>query len=203
MKEPILDTPFRDSFYDFLETKEEIIWKGEPKRYPSLIKNEKDFFGFAKNDIRGCLNSTFGILLFSIGFIQLEDYLIARLIWFFGYIASILAYDILIKNPYKQIEYALTQNKAIFKFIKKGSKKVIIHSLPFKDIAKVDVAMEKDFDNIGAIFFYLKNPNEKPFTIRNVRHGVERYQITMELIEHPNEVVKLIREGIENAKDYK
>ncbi|MFK7775516.1 MAG: hypothetical protein AB8F94_25465 [Saprospiraceae bacterium] len=201
MKKEILDIPFRDSIFDFLEIKEEIIWQGEPQLFPNRNRNEKLYLGYSLDDILSRLMFTLLCVFIVLALILLEDYPIAGLIFVIGTAATVIIYEYIYKGTSRNIEYILTQKKVFFKFTKKGSTKTAFHAISYGDISKVDVAMEGDLEDIGAIFFYLKNPNNKPFTTRNIRYGGERYQITMELIEHPYEVIKLIREGIENSKE--
>ena len=201
MKNKVLDIPYKETFADFLETKESICWQSAPQFFPSLNKNEELFFGYSFEDIRYNVGVIILILFSLFILLQAEEYPIFSLCFVIVIIIGFVIYSpIYHLFPFKDIQYAITQKKMIFKFVYRWSSKIKIHTIPFENISRINVIMEKDLEDIGTIFIYLKNPNNKPFKTRNIRRGGERFHITMELIEHPNEVIKLIQRNINNNK---
>ncbi len=198
MKKLILDTPFRDSFSDFLEKGETIAWEDsaiDPKYAITPIKKSR--FQFNRNEI----------IIFILAAILLGGYIIfhdqlAKSGTTFLVIAAILLLNVFYKKHHKNdvAEFAISTKRILIK--SNHSKKRIIYEIPFSQLNNC-IVVEKESGR-GTIFLALKNPEEtqfETFTIKDNGEIEKRHQPTLENIEDPQAVAKLIREGIRKVKN--
>ena len=198
MKKLILDTPFRDSFSDFLEKGETIVWEDsaiDPKFAVTPIK--KNFFQFTRRRIIITILTALALGIYIIFY----DTLVSSNITFL-FIAFILMLSALDKKHHGNdiAEFALSTKRILIK--SNYSKNRVIYDIPFSHLNNCIVEEKKS--GRGTIFLALKNPVEIPFetfTIKDNGEIEKRHQPTLENIADPQEVAKLIREGIRNTNE--
>ena len=197
MKNEILDTPFQNSFSDFLQKDEMAIWEGQPR-----FKTK--FFEVFLGDRKALtlIASFFGFLVFLyFSFIFLIPLLMGIL--FSNFIIKIIALVIflLILSPRilslvkrKKTAYFITNRQIIFQLWQRGKKR--IYHIPFSAIH--DLVVQEEGKNYGVIFLAIKNPQGLQFDTYNLRSGERRHQPTLEMVENVGEVAEFIRQGIQN-----
>ena len=200
MKKEILDTPFRDSFEDFLHKDETIQWEktiDEEIEIPVIFNDEgqwifnyqlliKPFlicsvFSFFFYFLTGSTNRPFG----------------AFVPYIFWIVALPKAYRIYGTKSHPT-KYAITTKRILFRL--SHLPKNEIHDIPFSEINNCIVTISEG--NTGTIFLAVKNPKLIPFetfTILDNNEKEWRHQPTLESIDEVNLVAELIRKGIENA----
>lgn len=188
MKNQILDEPIRDSFSDFLEKGERIVWSASPRIYDPINDNLVSIRAV------GLIYLWFAVsfsLELGIGWGTLVCLVIFLL----------MAFHTIWKNRKRsEILYAVSQKRIIFQLPYDDKKK--IHQIELKDILNV-VVNERTIDkDHGTIYIAAKNPNLIPFDTYNLGSGEKRHQPTFEMIRKPQEVAKLIREGIQREKNH-
>ena len=196
MKKPILDTPFRDSFSDFLEKGETIVWEDsaiDPKYAITPIK--KNFFQLTRHNIIITILTAVALGIYIFFYDQLVASGASLLV-----IAFILLLSAFNKKHHKNdvAEFAISTKRILIK--SNHSKNRLIYEIPFSQLNNCLVEEKKS--GRGTIFLALKNPEEiqfETFTIRDNGEIEKRHQPTLENIEDPQAVAKLIREGIKNA----
>lgn len=185
MKNEILDEPIRDTFSDYLQQGETIVWEGQPRQ------NNPFTGGFGV-----------GVFIFCFYFLLMHD---AFKPFTIPIIISILVGHIVFtvyKNKKKgKTKYAISQKSVFFQIRSLG--KTEIHTIPFEDLNNV-IVTENDFylsfkKGIGVIHLGHKNPAQLNFTTYDFDITERRHQPTLELIEDVNKIAELIRQGIRNV----
>jgi len=189
MKNLILDELIPDSFSDYLEKGETIVWQAsadkkeysiaptKPEREKVTVKNFSldilflIFFFVSFYFIENLSNGEFYLLAFSLMFLFI---LIERI-------------------RSKPIKYAITTHRVLFKSI--ISRKVRMYEIPLSEINQCIIV--ENNNQKGTIFLAIKNPDTIDFD--TLRNGEKRHQPTLENIENPEAVAELIREGIKNV----
>ena len=198
MKNLILDTPFRDSFPDFLEKGETIVWEDsaiDPKY--AVTPTSKKRFEFNRNKIIITILAAILLGIYIIYHEELASSGTSLLI-----IAALLLLNVLNKKHYGNdvAEFALSTKRVLIK--SNHSKSRVIYQVPFSQLRNCIV--EEKESGRGTLFLVLKNPSEvqfETFTIKDNGDIEKRHQPTLENIEDPQAVAKLIRQGIKNAND--
>ncbi|MFK8009003.1 MAG: hypothetical protein AB8H03_21755 [Saprospiraceae bacterium] len=196
MEKLILDTPFRDSYSDFLEKGETIVWKDsaiDPKY--AVVPVKKKLFNFNRNEILIIILAGFFLGIYIVFYDKLAASGTSFLV-----IVLLLLLNVFHKQHYKNhiAEFALSTKRILIK--SNHSKDRVIYEIPFSQLNNCIVEEKKS--GRGTIFLDLKNPAEiqfKTFTIIDNGEIEKRHQPTLENIEDPQAVAKLIREGIKNA----
>ena len=190
MKNEILDELTRDSFADFLEKGETILWRGNPRLNKSL-------FYIILSDLK---NHFFGVVI---------SLIILTLFFkiFFGLLVGIFVFSILLlfhhawvffKNRKKQQTlYAISQKRIFFSF--NDPNETNIHIVDFTELENFIVTQDNFQLEVSTFFLGVKNPSSITFTTYNLKNSNRRHQPTLELIEDYKIVSKLLREGIKNA----
>lgn len=190
MKKLILDTPFRDSFSDFLDKGETILWQENPRLNISYFNH--------------ILKEPIEQLLIAIVIVLFLTFYLMEFIGPLGGIIIFLTYVIIehfwvnfrnIKN--KKTLYAITQKRIFFSF--KTLNKATIHSINFIDIKNFQINHDKYDKKSNTVFLSLKNPTSISFTTYNLKNGEGRHQPTLELIKDAKTVSNLLLNGIKNA----
>ena len=219
MKKLILDTPFRDSFPDFLEKGETIVWEGKPslKSDSAFSSDPEDYNNYDRHAM---------VAVFIIGLIFLltaED--TPYVAWFSFIVLTFLAVILpaWMRKIKKNYSYAITQKQIIFQFKKNWFGKNNFHTILLSEIKDVIVVMKYDIEKmeeryaetyeavpvfyqtkaakkIGTIFLVPRHPQMINFETTNLSNNDKRHQPTLELLEDANAVAKIIREGIRNHK---
>ena len=189
MKKEILDAPFRDSFSDFLEKGEEIVWTYSPNDAPTFI---------------GEKGSNLGVAFLAMGFAA--PFIFALLYWSFSIkipiVLALLAVLLFFRKKRmqrgaKRTQYVITQKRIFFQLPSFSKNK--IQEIPFLDLKSMIVTTNGN--GLGTIFLVAKNPESVTFDTYALDgdETKKRHQPTLELIENPEEVAQLIRQGIQNA----
>ena len=194
MKKEILDTPFRDSFSDFLEKGETIVWQGsaiDPKYAVAPIY--KNYFNLNRREI---IIMILAITLLGV-YIFFYDVLKSPELSFLVLVAFLLL-NVFYTKYYRNdvAEFALTSKRILIK--SNHSKYRVIYDIPFSQLNNCIVEEKKS--GRGTIFLALKNPKEIPFetfTIKDNGEIEKRHQPTLENIKDIDEVTQLIRKGIQ------
>lgn len=196
MNNQILDTPFRDSFSDFLEKGETIVWEGSPTdpEY-AIVPVKKGLIDFNRNQIIMWILAT----IFIMTYIFFYDELIATGASFL-IIGLVLLLGALNKKHHKRdfAEYAISTKRVLFK--SNHAKQKMYFDLPFDQLTNC-IVVEKE-PGRGTIFLALKNPTAiafETFTVKDNGEVEKRHQPTLENIENPQAIAKLIREGIQRT----
>lgn len=191
MKKLILDTPFRDSFSDFLEKGETIIWRGTPRL------NISYFNYILKKPLEQIPIFLLVTLFLTVFFLD-----------FFGPLGGIIINFIFIiiqhfwvefnNRKKKRTHYAITQKRIFFSF--KILTKTNIHTIYFSELLNFQVNQDKFDRKENTFFLAVNNSKSIAFTTYNFKNGEQRHQPTLELIEDAKTVSKLLRNGIKNTK---
>lgn len=226
MKNQVLDTPFRDSFPDFLEKGETLLWEGQPSN-KSLQKMEPE-----PNNYSDHSQNTFWVFY---------TILIIVLIYNGGSIGAIVAM-ILIgifskvipflfsvnKNNYK---YAITPKQVLFEIKKNYIGKKKIHTIPLTEIKDIILVMAYDLEKIqaeheevedqmnqgwggeksklnfaegaekiGTIFIVPKHPEKIDFETVNLENNERRHLPSLEYLDNAAEIVALLKKEIKKIK---
>ncbi len=222
MKNLILDTPFRDSFSDYLVKGETIVWKGQPSlKSASSFESDPDD---SNNYDRYAIASSFFI-----GFILLyatRDTPYAGWLFFTILLFIMVIIPTWMIQKKKNYTYVITQNQILFQFKKSWRNKKTLHSIPFSEIKNIIVVMAYDIEKIkadyrnayeaipevynrtglekiGTIFIVPTNPKSINFETTDLLHNEKRHLPTLELLDNVNDVAKIIQEGIKNSKRLK
>ena len=197
MKKLILDTPFRDSFEDFLEKGEKIVWRGaSEKGGNSVVPVEIE----KPNPTAQMLLSVLVFIYFS-GLLYF-DFIYEKEItfWVMVLVRSVLTFIYVLWNHLfsKPSEYAITNRRVFFK--SHHNRKEKIFEIPFLEIINCVVVENENED--GTIFLGVRNPAAIPFDTFAVGKSEreKRTQPTLENIEAPQQVAQLIRERIRKNK---
>lgn len=189
MKNQILDTPFRDSFSDFLEKGETIVWQAsaEKKEYsiaPTIPEKKKITIKSFSLDI-------IISIIFFVSFFYIEKF--SEGLSFLLAFPIMLLITLIVRLRSKPLKYALTTDRVLFKSV--ISREIRIYEIPFSEINHCIIVENEN--QKGTIFLAIKNPDA--ITFDTLRNGEKRHQPTLENIENPQAVAKLIREGIRKA----
>lgn len=218
MGNSIIDTPFHDSFFDYLSKGETILWEGQPslKSASSFDSDPDDSNNYSRFAI---------ITTFSIGFIILCLIKGTPYISWFFYIVlifNIIIIPIWMMNKKKNCTYAITQNQVLFQFKKGWKNTTVFHTIPFSEIKNIIVVQTYDIEKIkadyknaneaipefylkpglekiGTIFLVPKDPSSINFETTDLLQNEKRHLPTLELLEDVKTVAKVIREGIQNV----
>ncbi len=219
MNQQILDTPFKDSFFYFLEKGETIIWQGQP----SLVTPYYD-----GNDVRPADdydNHIFWSLLIMgmVFFIFIKQIPIIAFVYFFGLLFFGKILPSWVRNKKTSIRYAITQKQLLFQFKKVWSNNTTCYSIPFSKIKNIVVIATYDverikkyfreaeqpipdfynkegLDKIGTIFIGTHHPELVPFETKDLNTNNKRHQPTIELLDNVEEVAALIKRQIQNLR---
>jgi len=200
MKKQILDTPFTDSFQDFLHKDETIQWEmtlDEEIQTPIFFNDEgRWIFNYQLLFWPFGVASALSILYYFLN-PQIESKFIFIVPYIMVTIALPRAYRIY-GTKIHPTKYAITTKRILFRL--SHLPKNEIHSISFSQINNCIVTISKG--NNGTIFLAVKNPQLVPFETYQILYskGTEkRHQPTLEVVEDVNQVAELIRKGIENA----
>lgn len=211
MKKLILDTPFRDSFADYLAKGETIMWEGQPKFIAIQYSNF---------DERSSWYALIIVVTTIILFINQTSIILTFA--YFILMCSISVASFWIPKNKRNINYAITKKQIIFQFKKNWFGKNNFHAIPLSEINDVIVVMKYDIEkiekqyaevyeatpeffqteearNIGTIFLAPKQPHLINFETIDLSNKEKRHQPTLELIEDAIAVAKIIREGIRKS----
>ena len=219
MKKQILDAPFEDSFDDLLEQGEKIIWEGTPSSHQLFLLGQplhKDG-GYDKHFLWAItILGTIFCFLFA-------KFLITGFLFLFLMLSAIWLYPWW-KNQFRQgTRYAITPKRILFQFKKRWRSKPEFHVIPFEELKNLIVNLKYDIDRLrkdyeetemefpeamytdqmkklGTIFLVPHHPELIPFETKDLESNARRHQPTLELVDDVEEVAKLIREGIQNAR---
>jgi len=200
MKNEILDTPFLDTFEDFLDKDEKILWTGfTAENVDSIYIRNKD----------GSYSLNYGklflkILDFGMEFLTavliigtpIAFYIFVEPATWKMYVPIIILFLLnfffhyFIKNR-RNNEYAITSKRILFQFARLPKNE--IHQVLFSELKDCIVTLDKD--HYGVIFLAAKNPQNLPDQL----FEMDRHSPTLERIENPEEVAKIIRAVIRNA----
>lgn len=199
MSDKILDTPFTDSFQDFLHKDEIIQWEMtlDEKIQTPIFFNDEGRWSFNYQ----LLLWPFGVasalsILFYFLNPQMEDRFILIVPYIFMIFSLPRAYRIY-GTEIHSTKYAITNKRILFRLSHLPKNK--IHEIPFSQINNCIVTIAKG--NIGTIFLAVKNPQLIPFetyTFLDNDAREKRHQPTLESVEDVNKIAELIRKGIEN-----
>ncbi|MFK8009004.1 MAG: hypothetical protein AB8H03_21760 [Saprospiraceae bacterium] len=197
MNREILDIPFRDSFSDFLDKGETIVWKDSAIELKYVIGPIRSHsLQFSRNEQIIIFITT---MLPFVYFFFYEELGKSNMVLTPLVIFSIFIYFFSGKyNISDAVEFAISTKRILIK--SNHSKQRIIYEIPFSQLSNCTVEEKKS--GRGTILLALKNPNEiqfETFTIKDKGEIEKRYQPTLENIEDPQAVAKLIREGIKKS----
>lgn len=178
MKNQILDELTRDSFSDFLEKGETILWEGQPEKNKLTFIHE--------------------IILFLItNFISFVTTVISTQKYTIGIMILIIIFTVMVISRIKRIQrmkttyYAITQKRIFFQFYHKKQK--TIHQIHFSNVKNIFLDVTPEVIYIG-----IKTPSQINFSTYNFNLILEkRHQPTLELIKDIEQVAQLIRQGIQ------
>jgi len=217
MKDLIIDTPFRDSFSDFLEKGETIEWEGQPswKTGHQYDATPDSYDNHVQITIWSLL-----IIIVTAMILNGTSPLIIICVLIAFIILKVLPYLLLVKK--RNFKYAITQKQIFIEFKKNLIGKKEIHAIPFSEIK--DVILVKTYDlnkieteyreanqeipelyrkegieKIGTIFIVPRNPQLINFDTTDLQNNEKRHLPTLELLDNAETVAELIREGIRNA----
>jgi hypothetical protein len=216
MKNEILDTPFRDSFADYLIKGETIVWEGQPSSINNFGNDDE-----ASDDYDN--HRLFTMFIIGIG---IFTYL-TKIPWLVFILFLTLFFLTIIvpkwnRQNRRNFSYAITEKQILFQMKERWRRNYVVHSIPFSEIKEILIVMtfdvekrKKEYENIyeDAPTIYTKEGIEKIGTIFIVPHQPElisfetsdlinhekRHQPTLELLEEVNAVAEIIRKKIKNA----
>lgn len=191
MKTQILDTPIIENVQDLLTTGESIVWKSEPQ-----VSNTIPLLETGDSGIPGARLNVFGIVLFLFAWSIYTFIYSNAILGIFYFISSLTTFflpQVLKKKRRQHTKYFITSERIIFKLWWYG--KTTYHQIPFSELKNIIVTEDASRDDIGTIYFVVKNPQAINFTTHNFRNSERRHQPTFELVENVNEVAQLIREN--------
>ncbi len=214
MKKLILDTPFCDSFSDFLEKGETIVWEGQPSwksgyQYDATPDEYGNYMQFTFWSI--VIIVIAAMILNGTSTLIIACSIVAIIIF------KILP-SLMLSNK-RNFKYAITQKQVFIEFKKNIIGKQEIHSIPLSEIKDILLVMTYDLkrikaeyqeaaqpipgfyqkeglDKIGTIFIVPHNPQAIKFDTVNLQNNEKRHLPTLELLDDVNEVAKVIRQGI-------
>lgn len=178
MKKQILDEQIRDSFFDYLDKGETILWRGHPEKSNLTFIHE--------------------IILFLVtNFISLVTTIVSTQKYTIGIVILLIISTVMVISRIKRIKrmkatnYAITQKRIFFQFYHK--KQRTIHQIHFSNVKNILLDVTPDVIYIGT-----KNPSQINFDTYNFNLILEkRHQPTLELIKDIEQVAQLIRQGIQ------
>lgn len=218
MNEQILDTPFKDSFFDFLEKGETIIWQEQPSLNTAFHggfnagPSDYDNHFFWAVSILGTAYLIFITKVLVIAIVFLSGLL------FFGKLLPMWE-----RRQKNSIEYAITQKQLLFQFKNPWSNKSACYSIPLSEIKTIIVIKKYDIerlkaeyraeydatlttydkeglDKIGTIFISTQHPELVPFETKELSTNNKRHQPTMESLDNVEEVAALIKKQMKNLR---
>lgn len=198
MKNEILDTPIIDSFEDFLDKGEKIIWRGfSVEHKDSIYRRNKD--GIYAINFKNLFFYIFGssieltaalVLGFLFGVYNIIAILTSWIFYviIFCILLLFLAFQAYVKKR-RNNEYVITSKRILFQFA----------HLPKNDIQQIifselkDCIVNLDADGFGNLYLAAKNPENLPdklFTDHSPK---------LDRIKNHEGAADLIRDGIKNA----
>lgn len=217
MQKQVLDTPFRDSFADYLVKGETIMWKGQPSwKTGHQYDATPDNYG---NHIQVTIWSLLIIVVTAMILNGTSPLIIICVIITF-IILKVLPYLLLLKK--RNFKYAITQKQIFVEFKKNLIGRKEIHAIPLSEIKNVILVMTYDLnkietgyreanqpipelylkegiEKIGTIFIVPHDPQLINFDTTDLQNNEKRHLPTLELLDDAETVAKMIREGIKNA----
>ena len=215
MKNLILDSPFKDSFSDYMVKGESIIWEGQPVSI-NYLGNDDTSDDYETHRLITML--FIGIILF-LSWINgpFLIILVFAMLFFFAIVLPKLN-----RKNKRNFTYAITQNQILFQFKEKWSRKIVLHSIPFSEIKDIIVVMTYDvekikadyrnaheaipemynrsgLEKIGTIFIVPHHPESIKFDTVNLQNNDKRHLPTLELLDDAKSVTRLILERIRNT----
>ncbi len=198
MKNEILDEPFHETFRDILTKDEKVLWRGNSMSFKdSLYTQNKG--GQTNFNLKRLISklSNAGIELTTgatIAFIYVAIFVFLGNNNAYIYVLGLLIIIVSFVFQFHQISkrtnhYAVTSNRILFQFA--GLPKEV-HSIPLSDIKNCTVNLHEE--NHGVIFLKTKNPEK----LSDKLFEENRHSPTLEQIENPNQVVKIIRQAIQD-----
>jgi len=172
MEHEILDTPFNDSFNDFLEKGETIIWTGKPQGSYSLDRFEITILVFL-------------LFLLFFSWTSSKDtfiFIIAIIVFFSWLIFTSKRKDI---HEEQNTVYALTQKRIFYEFKNKNTSKVFF--IPIKNIKAVRVTQ-------NIIYIDTKRSEVIPFDVFEFHEPTRRRKHQLRDIDQ----IKLVAQLIQN-----
>lgn len=202
MKKIILDEPIRDSFADYLDKGETILWQFRP-----IPTNAITISTFRKQPIHIGLQelvSNVGLTILLIGYVFFlsEANNPFHIFFTISFTLLILILSIIrIINISQKTEYAITQKRIFFRLAHLPEQE--IQQIQFSEINNCVLSINKN--GTGTIFLAVKDPANIPFdTYENLEtqkdSAAKRSQPTLENVEEPQSVVQLIRQGIQQNR---
>jgi len=200
MEKQILDTPFQDSFNDFLHKDETIQWEkiiDEDIQIPIIFNDEgKWTFNYQLLAWPLLVSSALSLLFYFLNRPMESPFLLVMPFIFM--IAGLPKAYRIYGTEIHPTQYAITTKRILFRLSHLPKNK--IHEITFTQINNCIVTISEG--NIGTIFLSVKNPQLIPFDTYAFLYNKEmerRHQPTLELVDDVNQVAELIRKGIENA----
>ncbi len=183
MKKEILDEPIRDSFFDFLEQGEKVLWEGEPVKDYTYLFISYVFVSFL-------------ILLGLVIYSSSKSWF--ALILFMTFIIVPFVYTNFKQLKRKnEVRYAITQHRVFFR--QKINREIQIDSISFKHIPRVYLNNNDDYSKTGNISFLLKKPAKGKFWTYTIDNNHPHELPTFEHVKNPKEIIQLLQQQIKNA----
>jgi hypothetical protein len=216
MKNEILDTPFRDSFADYLIKGETIVWEGQPSSINNFGNDDE-----ASDDYDN--HRLFTMFIIGIGiftYLTKIPWLVFILFLTLFFLAIILPKWN--RQNKRNFSYAITEKQILFQIKEKWKRHPVVYSIPFSKIKHIIIVMtfdvekrKKEYENIyedaptiynkegiekiGTIFIVPHQPELISFETSDLINHEKRHQPTLELLEEVTAVAEIIRKKIKNA----
>jgi hypothetical protein len=216
MKNEILDTPFRDSFADYLIKGETIVWEGQPSSINNFGNDDE-----ASDDYDN--HRLFTMFIIGIG---IFTYL-TKIPWLVFILFLTLFFLTIIvpkwnRQNRRNFSYAITEKQILFQMKERWRRNYVVHSIPFSEIKEILIVMtfdvekrKKEYENIyedaptiynkegiekiGTIFIVPHQPELISFETSDLINHEKRHQPTLELLEEVNAVAEISRKKNKNA----
>ncbi|MFK8009006.1 MAG: hypothetical protein AB8H03_21770 [Saprospiraceae bacterium] len=182
MKNQILDEPIRDSFFDYLEKGEKVLWEGKPVINYNFTIVVIWFILFLSPSYVSIYQS-------SKTWLSLSMFLILIV---FPFIYA----NFKQKRKQREVKYAITQNRIFFK--QKVNKKIQINSISFEHIPRVYLNNNTSL-NTGDISFLLKKPAKGKFHTYHIDNNQALELPTFQQVENPKTIIKLLQQQIKKS----
>jgi len=184
MKNKILDQPFHDSFSDFLEKGEEILWEGSSSLKKDSTTNGSYFF----------LPLFFlSLIIFDNSEFRITPLVMVPLIFIFIRILYLLnSKGENSENPH----FAIT-NKRVF-FRQKVKKDIQTNYIPLDQFTRVELTSFSLFGNPSSIIFFTKREYHPLFQTFFLTSNQPHEKITMEKLDAPTQILKILKSAIKD-----
>lgn len=184
MPDQILDAPFENELPIFLEKGESVLWKGQS------LPSKKNTSSFKDISIDGIFLTTFSfcILLAIIyfGYIGLTNLSMVLSI-FLTWMNLPFIIDIFTKKRNGQVAYLITPKRLVIYLSK--NKTTPIHIIDLKSISNISISK---LEKLGTITFQVENQPMTDIVFRKFINGKSETYASLENIEQPDEVLKLL-----------